>query len=150
MSVQMLEVAGALLCKGGYRSGRAYLGTIKRMHVRTGGTWTAQHTLAFEDARRACERGMGSPEQADPLPLEGIVGLDSSVVARYARDSWPAAGIDAVIMSCAWLLREIETSLARLEDVKLHPAPDGDRGCGWAEWWFPAPQTDLRGRGTKR
>ena len=33
---QRVELAGALLLKGGYRSGAAYLSTIKRLHVQVG------------------------------------------------------------------------------------------------------------------
>ena len=152
VTVWRVELAGALLKKGGYRSARSYLSTIKRLHIEAGHQWTDQHALAMSDARKACERGMGPADQADPLPLDDILAHDVEALGELAagKDMWPAAGLDAAIISCAWLLREIESSLAMLSHVEIFDAKAGCTGCGWARWRLPASKTDPQALGVTR
>ena len=105
VSVQTVELAGALLMEGNYKSSRAYLSVIKRLHIMHGARWTDGLALASSDCRKACERGMGPPEHADPLPLEALLEIDPEIIKKRARATWPEAGFDAAVVYCAWLLR---------------------------------------------
>ena len=150
VTVDMVDLAGALLNKGEYKSSRQYLSAIKRLHIKAGHQWSEQHALASLDARRACERGMGPDEQADPLPIEDIIDIEEGAVRAAIKSTWPAVGLDAVVVSCAWLLREIESSVARCCHVELFEAPQGSTGCGWARWTLPSSKTDQKALGVKR
>ena len=146
VTVEHFELAAALLTKGKYRSGKAYLAMMKRLHVEDDHEWTAKHALAMRDLSRAIARGQGPAKQAGPLPLLRIAELPRAKLSRVRKAYWPAAGVDAAIISCAWLLREMESSTARRGDV-VHK--DG-RGCGWIEWKLPVSKTDQKAEGTTR
>ena len=123
---------------------------IKRLHIKAGAPWTSQHALAMTDARQACERGMGPADQVAPLPLEQVCKLSDAKLRGIRRMTWPAAGLDAAIVSCAWLLREIESSLALYKHVELFDPPAGGSGCGWARWSLPATKGDPKALGVAR
>ena len=128
-----LEVAAALLKKGKYRSASLYL--------EAGGAWADPHRLVVADGTRAFERGQGPAKQADPLPLEAIAAKGPP---PFIKEYWPAVGVDLLIVSCAWLLREIETAGVNLEDVTVNGQP-GTGGCGagaWAQLHLPVSKTD--------
>ena len=146
------KLAAALLVKGRYRSGLLYLHALKRQHLRRGGQWTELHQLVLRDAKRVLSRGIGPPRQAAPLALELFVADEwEDSVAKAARWYWPAAGVDAVIVTCAWLTREIEASSAFLDSVTLHPpSRDEDGPCGWAEWLLPVSKADVMALGKTR
>ena len=86
------------------------------------------------------------------MPIQRIVELPEEKVRRLRKQYWPAAGIDTALVSCAWLLREIESSTARLGDITFHrESARGITGnCGWAEWRLPVSKTDQKGDGTVR
>ena len=142
-----LELAGALLAKGKYRSGKAYLSIMKRMHILDGHPWTDQLAVKVKDMNRAITRGLGPAKQAGPLPLRRIAELPAFKIKQARRPYWPAAGISAATISCAWLLREIESSTARCSDVIIHREGSG---CGWAEWKLPVSKMDQEAKGTTR
>eukprot|EP00959_Pyramimonas_sp_CCMP1952_P144876 3032643-Pyramimonas_sp.AAC.1 len=98
----------------------------------------------FGDAERAILRGLGPAKRAEPLPLEQYVSDDFKAnVAVAARPEWPAAGVDAAVVACAWLLREVESSSAFLRSVELFEAEGEEDGpCGWATWHLPASKAD--------
>ena len=143
-----LEIAAALLKKGRYRAGGAYLTAIKRFYIRHGGRWSEELALVVSDVSRSLTRGQGPPRQADPLPLEQISKLDPGSIRRLCKTYWPAAGVDVAIVACAWMMREIETAAAAVADITVHS--DGTGGCGWAEWLLPASKTDTKAHGTVR
>ena len=117
-----LELAYALLLRGGYRFAAAYISAVKRSHV-ANFEWTAQHVLVNADAKRAISRGQGPALQADPIPIEDIVEKVSEEQVAVVRNSnWPVEPIAAAVVTCAWLLREIESSAALLDSVTIHPS----------------------------
>ena len=144
-----LEVAAALLRKGRYRSGQAYIGVIKHHFIRSGGRWTHQLDQVNRELNRAMARGLGPPRRAAPLPIDEFNKLHADQVETRRKDYWPAAGMATAIASSAWLLREIESSAAMLGDIMLHEG-DGEGDCGWAEWSLPATKTDTRAEGVVR
>ena len=135
-----LEVAGALLVKGRYRSAAAYFQAIKRMHVQ-------QHVLVAKDVERAAKRGQGRSRQAQPLPVEEIVRAEASM---RARAGWPRAPIPVVIITCAWLVREIEAGAAMIKDVAIFEPTVTSDGCGWVLWTLPASKNDTAAEGETR
>ena len=139
-----------MLRTGGYRSSKIYLSAIKRMHITAGFVWSDLHVQTMADARRACERGLGPAEQADPLPIDDIVEVAKQELMGTIRPTWPAVGLDAAVVSCAWLLREIESSLAVRRHVELFDPPEGEKGCSWVRWTLPASKTDPKAQGVKR
>ena len=145
-----LELAAALLRAGGYRSAMGYLSTIRRHHVRAGHCWTDRLQVYWKDVKRAVIRDIGPPLQADPFPVDLLVqGQNLNRLEVHRGQEWPAAGVDAIIVQCAWLLREVEASNAVLEDVTLHAAEN--RGpCGWARWHLPRSKTDMQALGVYR
>ena len=151
-TVPKLELAAALLRKGGYRSGHLYLSAIKKAHVVAGFDWSAQHAQALADANRALKRGLGPAKQAQPLPTASLASAEGvEKLAAAAKQRWPAAGVYAAIVSTAWLLREIESSTAAFWSVTVHSKVDESMGdCGWAEWYLPISKTDVMALGKKR
>ena len=126
VSVQRLEVAAACLRRGGYRSAEQYLIEIKRVHVKSGHPWSSEHSMVYKECVRAIKRGMGPDRQADALAIEEFASLPASTIKKFTRDYWPSAGVDAAIISCAWLLREVESSSAFLGSVQIDPRQQPD------------------------
>ena len=148
VTVEKLELAAALLKEGGYRSACLYLATIKRLHVQAGYKWTQQLNLEMADAKRAVNRGRGPDRQADPLPLDEIGELTEEQVEAARREYWPAAGREAAVVCCAWLVREVEASTAFEGAVTLRLG--GDKECDWATWDLPASKADWLALGKQR
>ena len=143
-----LELAGALLREGGYRSACLYLAVMKRLHVQAGYQWTEQLALEMTDIKRAVRRGRGPDRQADPLSMEAIGELSDEVLEEARKDYWPAAGRDAAVICCAWLVREVEASTAFEGAVTLSPGADGE--CEWVTWDMPASKADWLALGKQR
>ena len=151
ITIDKLELAGALLKAGGYRSGALYLTAMKHLHVKAQHEWTQQHCLAYKDAVRSLERGLGPARRADEFPVDELADPSARGRIESVRaPSWPAARVDAIIISAAWLLREIESSSACLQAVTVHEPTQESEGCGWVEWHFPASKTDARALGATR
>ncbi|CAK0789745.1 unnamed protein product [Prorocentrum cordatum] len=152
LSAELVELAGALLRRGCYRSGAAYISAMKRQHVLLGSPWTDQLKLACSDAVRSLERGMGPARQADPLPIDRLRSQGAlDQISRGSRDAWPAAGVDVMVASAAWMLREIESSAAMVQHIVFFdPMGEEEGPCGCAEWLLPASKADVRALGKKR
>ena len=151
LSPSNLELAAALLRKGGYRSGHLYLASIKRRHIHLGHDWSNQLQQILTDSQRAVVRGKGPDKQADAFPLEAFVTPSGLLpTERFRQQYWPAAGFDAVIVSCAWLLREVESSSALLSAIVVHEPTDEPGSKSWVTWDLPASKTDIRALGSKR
>ena len=149
VSPARLEIAGALLTRGQYRSIESYISAIKRAHVSAQGVWTDLHMQVASDAIRAGCRGKGPGRQAAPLPLEELI--DKMAEHRlHAHEHWPEEPASVLVVVCAWLVREIESSSAMVEHVCVHEPQDGQAGCRWAEWKLPATKTDTAAQGTTR
>ena len=143
-----LSIAGALLLKGKYRSGKAYLSEIRKRFIENGGRWTQQLELRQKNLNRGLGRGLGPARQPDGIPLELLLDASYEHLSSLQKSVWPAAGIAVITICCAWLLRELESSGAALADVTLHEGSGGS--CGWVEWNLPASKTDPTARGATR
>ena len=152
LTVASLELAAALLRKGGYRSGHLYLSAIKKAHTLAGHKWTEQHVQALADANRAIKRGLGPSQQAQPLPIRALTRAEAAApLLEAAKVYWPTAGVHAMVVSSAWLLREIESSTAAYCSVVVHPSSEENVcSCGWVEWHLPSSKTDAMALGKTR
>ena len=144
LTTEKLNLLGALLHAGAYRSAAAYFAAVKRQHVLQGGEWSPTMAQEVRDGVRSCTRGQGPDWQSVELDLDKLANLTTTVPGMDRR--WPAAGRDAVLILGLWLLREIEGGTARLSDVRLLPG----QGCGRASWHLPCSKTDQRALGHRR
>ena len=94
-------MAGALLKRGGYRSAKQYLYSLKKHHVSEGGSWDARMASWFRDVKRSCERGLGGAKQADSLPLNKAAAGSSYTGVHLAMAT------DALFVGIWWMLREV-------------------------------------------
>lgn len=151
VSVSTFTLAAALLRKGGYRSGPAYLSEIKKSHVRKGFRWNDQLQLVHREAIRALERGLGPARRAGPFPLLRLLEPHVRQVLDSARrPHWPAEPVGCIVVSSAWMLREIESSAADRDSVTLHANNSAQGPCGWAEWCLPVSKVDHKALGKVR
>ena len=67
-----MEALGATLKKGGYRSAGQYITAYKVASLRQGFEWSTLLQQCLRDVTRSCERGVGPPTRARPLPLESL------------------------------------------------------------------------------
>ena len=144
LDARKLKLLGALLKKGGYRSGTTYVSDAKRTHLEMDHPWSEQLALIHKDVARALTRGLGPARQAQPIPLHLFAELPEV-------PGIPAAGTllrprDAVLVGCWWLLREIELAALRVDQLTITPGI----GCGEAVLDLPIDKTDPQGRGKKR
>ena len=72
LDAQKLTLAGALPKRGGYRSAKQCLYSLKKQHVCEGGVWDAGLASGFKGVKRSCERGLGVCKQAEALPLSSV------------------------------------------------------------------------------
>ena len=149
MAPVRLEIAGALLARGQYRSIGSKNSAIKCAHVSAQEVWTDLHIQVASDAIRAGCRGRGPDRQAASLLSEELI--DKMAEHRlHAHDLWPEEPVAVLVVVCAWLDREIESSSAVVEHVCVHEPQEGQAGCGWAEWKLLATKTDVAAQGTTR
>ena len=136
MAPVRLEIAGALLARGQYRSIGSKNSAIKCAHVSARGVWTDLHIQVASDAIRAGCRGRGPDRQAASLLSEELI--DKMAEHRlHAHDLWPEEPVAVLVVVCAWLDREIEPSSAVVEHVCVHepqegveaPCNEDRRGC---------------------
>ena len=100
----------------------------------------------YKDASRALSRGLGPAQQAGEFALEALLLPENSLkIERADKPWWLAAGVDAIHVSCAWLLREVESGAAFLDAVSFEPHSSGP--CGIAAWNLPASKTDFMALG---
>lgn len=100
-----------------YRSTTAYLEQFRREHIERGYPYSEALRLEFRRAVRAAERGLGPRRHAgsfSPLSLAGLVLAKTDV-----KDGVPAE-LGAFVCTCIWwMMREIEASLRRMNQVTV-------------------------------
>ena len=101
---------------------------------------------AARDAVRSCERGMGPPVQAQPLPLMMLGGLPGGVPPW--TPGGPANPRNAMVVGSWFLLREVEVSTARAAHVTV--TGTGERPGAVATVTLPVSKTDAQALGTTR
>ena len=99
---------GAMLMSGRYSSGANYI-SAARVFSRDRGH--AEHPLLGHAVRKAVqsiERGVGQQKQTNALPLQRMDELPDCDTP-WAKGG-PLGPADTLIISCWWLMREIEVS----------------------------------------
>lgn len=99
-----------------FRSATSYLDVAKQRFLESGGIWTDELDLARKRLVRSCKRGLGPPSRAAPFPLWAC--REHPVEdAPFSKDG-PIRPLAVCIISCWWLLREIEAAAASCVDVE--------------------------------
>ena len=133
----MFKVMGALKLAG-FRSAQLYMDAAKAAHIAAGHPWHAQLQQAYRAAVRSCNRGMGTPKQAAPLPLPRLGQFSQQDPVAKGGPSWPGR---STILASWWLLREIEASNALVEHVEV------DAAAKRISWRLPSSKTDWKALG---
>ena len=97
------------------------MSTIKRLHIRSGATWSDILELEASECARSCKRGLGPPRQAGTF--EG--GLEAVVAADLPNDvplvpQGMVGMISFIVLGAFFLLREIEGALMMTPSVTLN------------------------------
>ena len=136
---------GASLKAGRYRSASVYLSTYKSWALRQGHDWTAPLQQSMQDAIRSCERGLGGPVKARPLPfarLSELPGGDEPWV-----QGGPLRPRNAIVIGSWFLTRELELSSASAASLELSfPSP----GIPQVRFHLPASKSDVLATGVAR
>ena len=71
-SIFTIRALAASLKRGGYRSAASYIYLYKAECQRRGHNWHDVLQRTLRDAIRSCERGLGPPTRAKPLPFSQL------------------------------------------------------------------------------
>eukprot|EP00435_Cladocopium_sp_Y103_P051935 s1011_g16.t1 len=134
------EVMGALKLAG-FRSAQQYLEVAKAQHIAQGNPWTDQLQQCYRASVRSCQRHLGSPKQAAPLPLAELAELSGSQAVVPGGPLWP---VRATLLASWWLLREIEAANATRAHVEI------DIKSLRVSWRLPSSKTDWKALGATR
>ena len=142
-------MAAGLLKRGRYRSGMVYLYALRAEHIRRGHPWCSTFRQLYASYKRSLERGLGPARHAAVLPVEKLCDVSGKAVAAAAkRPYWPAAGVDAIVVACAWGCREVESGSVFLASVEIHESTESVPL--WASWELPASKADPKALGKTR
>ena len=136
----ILSVMGALKLAN-FRSSQLYLDTAKQAHIAEGHPWTSQLQQCYRSSIRSCNRFLGSPKQASPLPLLQLKDFESQSIAVKGGPMWPGR---ATILASWWLLREREASHALRKHIEV------DLISMKVSWRLPSSKTDWKALGAVR
>ena len=124
-----------------FRSAQLYLDTAKAQHIAAGHSWSEQLKQSYRASVRSCQRNLGQPKQAAPLPISELAKLPNDMESPNGGPSWPAR---SALLCSWWLLREIEASHA----VRAHITVDDKKKL--VSWRLPSSKTDFRALGATR
>ena len=143
-----IKLAAGLLKHGRYRSGMIYLYGLRAAHLKDH-PWPSSFRALYSSCKRSLERGLGPAKHAGALAVEKMCdAMQADALKQAATFHWPAAGIDALVVACAWGCREVESSTAFLKSVKVHqPTKSVGR---WASWELPVSKADPKALGKHR
>ena len=143
LTVDKLQLFGALLKAAGYRSAVSYMSIAKKQH-KLGYLWTAASDLEMRDGKRACERSIGPPRKCGSFDLRKLASLQTTGAALLkGGPRWLREG---ALCGCWWAMREMELSTARCKQVTFNDGP----GCGTCTFDLPVSKTDLQALGKRR
>ena len=145
-SMWTVRALGATLKRGGYRSAASYLWLYKAEAQRRGHSWPDYLHRALRDAVRSCERGMGPPTRALPLPFARLGSLPPGR-APWVRGG-PLCPRNALVIGSWWMMREVELSTVRAVHVDL--TGDWTRNNLHAKLTLPASKNDAAALGAAR
>ena len=142
LTVEGINVAGALLKAGGHRSSAQYLAAMKREHLAAGHEWSDALQMAVRDAVRSCTRGMGPDKCCPAIDFRALENI---------QDLEPVAGgpknpVEIVVLFALFACREMEAALRQVN----HLIVEEGRGCGVVSFYLPATKTDSKGAGVLR
>lgn len=143
LTVTTIDMAGALLKAGQYRSAAQYFAALKREYILKSFPWGDDLNLAVRDAIRSCVRGIGADKQCPALDLRKL----EHVREIEAVDGGPARTVDTVILFSLFACREMEAALRKVKHVQID---ESSRGCGVVSVFLPASKTDSKGEGVLR
>ena len=144
LTVDKLQLFGALLKAAGYRSAVSCMSIAKKQHIKLGYLWTAALDLEMRDGKRACERSIGPPRKCGSFDLRKLASLQTTGAALFkGGPRWPREG---ALCGCWWAMREMELSSARCKQVTFYDGP----GCGTCTFDLPVSKTDLQALGKRR
>ena len=95
LNLEMINLAGALLKAGGYRSSAQYFSAMKREHITKGHPWQDVLQQGVADAVRSCVRGLGPDRSCPSLDLRKLEnqGDGSCVEADGTGHNHPKGGL---------------------------------------------------------
>ena len=134
---------GSALKMGGYRSAATYLDLYRGMAERSGQDLQASDKRILLDTRRSCEKGIGDSVKALPLPFEKLRDLPGHTDVWPANGPWKAR--NALVAGSWFMLREVELSAARAEDITFEPGSKPN-----VRWLLPASKADAKAVGVTR
>ena len=150
VSTENLLCNAAILREAGYRSTMAYILEAKDRHLRAGFPWTPVLQAAFQDARRASKRALGSVKRAEEVKLEYWVWLAEKFGHRPAEDEAsphaPADSLDMIFIGHAFLLREVELASMFLDKWSVQM----NSSASTVTFLLPATKADTMANGVKR
>ena len=140
-TVEKVQALGSALKADRYKSAESHFSIYKAESERRDLAWTATVQRVMKDAVRSCQRGLGGPQRALPLPFARLDELPGGV------DPWvgggPLSPRNLVVLGSWFMLREVEAANARIADVAIVVKD----GCPRVTWSLPASKTDQRAAG---
>eukprot|EP00438_Fugacium_kawagutii_P014285 Skav215770 [mRNA] locus=scaffold106:569116:574315:+ [translate_table: standard] len=121
-----IDVAGALLKAGAYRSSAQYFAAMKREHITQGYSWSDNLTLAVKDAIRSCTRGQGPDKQSPPIDLRKLINVPDVP----ALEQGPARPRSVVVLFAFFACREAEAGVRLVKHIKDLLKTAEDQGHG--------------------
>ena len=140
-SVEKIQALGAVLKAGRYKSSESYFAIYKAEAERRSFVWTPAEQRAMRDAVRSCQRGLGGPQRALPLPFEKLDLLPGG--GQPWVGGGPIAPRNLVVLGSWFMLREVEAANAKVGDVVVTVRD----GCPRVTWSLPASKTDQKAAG---
>ena len=139
---RILVAVAALFKRGGYRSFPNYLSAIKARHIEAEHSWTEllAHTGAW--VTRSVLRGIGPARQSCSFDFPKLCRLPRSPDALVTGG--PQQPVHLALLSCAFLLREVEASTAKANAWTF----DHDRSE--LSWMLPTSKSDPMALGISR
>ena len=145
-SKERLKALGSALKAGSYASAKHYLYHYRQRCAQEQYPFSSSLGKLFADVVRSCERGVGAPVEALPLPLLRLHELDLRADAPWVRGG-PVGPACALVAGAWFLTREVELSTSRASLVSLERDSEG---LEVVRWFLPASKTDQETRGTSR
>ena len=136
---------GATFKEGGYRSTPNFFTSYRTEAQRQGFEITGVLHRHFEDSKRSCNRGLGGPVRARPLPFDRLHLLPFG--PEPVVPGGPVGPRAALQIGAWWLTREVEVSTSRARLVELFMTSGGQLA---ARWYLPASKTDIEAVGMAR
>ena len=140
LTPERLELVSAKLRAAGYRTADKYLGEGKARHIELGHRWTEALQLCLRRCLIACTRGMGPAKKAGEIRIAHVADMDEAGGEHHPE--WPTNGRRAWLVACFWMLREIELSNLRVQDIEFQEQ--------LARLRLPVSKCDQSGEGVVR